>query len=57
MLEEIKPLPIGKVINPFGKIVMIGHVGERYYWFKNKCGVISMLPAKLVEEIKNVRRD
>lgn len=35
-------------MTPWGKIVAIGYVGERYYWCK-KGAVISMMPACAIE--------
>lgn len=32
----------------YGIVIAIGWVGERYYWMI-KCGVISMIPASMVE--------
>ncbi len=42
---------IGEYIKGYGKIIAIGWVGERYYWLKDKDGVISMMPASLIENI------
>ena len=45
-------LTLGTVIEPWGKLVAVGFVGERYYWFISKYGVITMLPASVVEPKK-----
>lgn len=34
----------------WGKIIAVGYVGERYYWMIDKYGVVSMMPADVVEE-------
>jgi hypothetical protein len=47
MIKKI--LPIGFKVKPWGRIVMVGWVDERYYWFKNK-NEISMIPATVVYE-------
>ena len=33
----------------FGIIVAVGWVGERYYWLIDRHGVVSMMPACVVE--------
>lgn len=33
----------------WGRIVAIGWIGERYYWMIDKHGVVSMMPASVVE--------
>ena len=33
-------------ITEWGELIAIGWVGERYYWFINEEGTISMTPAK-----------
>jgi hypothetical protein len=44
-------LRIGYISKEYGKLVAIGFVGERYYWFiKNK--VVSMIPASVIEEME-----
>lgn len=44
------PIPIDTVIEPWGAVVAVGISGtERMYWFKDKHGTISMIPADLVE--------
>ena len=43
------PLRLGTVTE-WGKIDMVGVTGgERYYWMTDKRGVVSMLPADVVE--------
>lgn len=39
-------LELGKIYEPYGKLIMIGWVGERYYWFE-KDGSIAMIPAQM----------
>lgn len=46
-MESDKLLPIGTE-TPWGKIEMIAYLGERYY-FMVKDGVVSMMPAFMVE--------
>jgi len=36
----------------WGKVVMVGYVGERYYWIIGKDKVVSMMPACVVEDKK-----
>lgn len=36
-------------VTPWGKVVAIGWVGERYYWMEDSHGVVSMMPADFVE--------
>lgn len=36
-------------ITPWGKVVAIGWVGERYYWLEGKDRTIAMMPATAVE--------
>ena len=43
-------LIIGTVVEPWGEIVAVGHVGERYYWLLDDDGTISMIPAPTIEE-------
>jgi len=36
---------------PYGKVVAVGMIeGERYYWFVDKHGTVSMIPAVAVEK-------
>jgi len=49
--KEIKIIPIGTKIKPYGVIKMVGWVGERYYWLIDKDNTISMMPASLIESI------
>lgn len=49
--ENKPPLPLGTEINPHGKISGIhSRGGERSYFFVNKKGAVSLIPAELVEE-------
>jgi hypothetical protein len=43
---------IGTIIKPYGRVSAIANgvsYGERYYFFTDKYGSVSMIPAKLVE--------
>jgi hypothetical protein len=40
----------------FGKVVAIGWIGERYYWLIKR-GVVSMLPASVVEKLLSVSHE
>jgi hypothetical protein len=45
-------LRIGEWYAPWGKLVMVGSLqGERYYWFVDAFGSISMMPACAVETV------
>lgn len=49
------PIEIGTVVKPWGTVMAVGiHGGERYYWLSNKYGVISMMPADVVETQKGI---
>lgn len=49
MSMESKPLALGTKVPNHGKIDMVGITGgERYYWLSKK-GVVSMLPASVIE--------
>jgi hypothetical protein len=39
------PLPVGTVLEPFGKVIA---VGEHYYWFLTKQG-LSLVPTSVIE--------
>lgn len=41
------PLPLGTMTR-WGKIAMVGWVGERYYWMVKGC-CVAMMPAGVVE--------
>lgn len=43
------PLPLGTRTN-WGIIKAVGWIGERYYWIVDKFGVVSMIPASIVEK-------
>lgn len=46
-------IPLDVVIEPWGRIAAIGVTGgERYYWFVDKDGCVSMIPAFMVEGIE-----
>lgn len=47
--ESPKPLRIGMNVRGYGRIIAVGYVGERYYWLKNASGVVSMMPADVIE--------
>lgn len=48
-LTATRPIPLGTVVKPWGRIDAIGILsGERYYWL-TKRGAVSMLPAILIE--------
>jgi len=62
MAEPRAPLPLGTVVKPYGKLVMIGtlpdtsgalfgSLAERYYWFKDRHGAIAMIPAYIIEDM------
>lgn len=54
MDSKMKPLKIGAVVKPYGKIAAIGWLqGERYYWLIDKYGTVSMMPAFVVEKYSN----
>lgn len=36
-------------ITEYGKVCAVGYVGERYYWLINDKGVVSMIPAIILE--------
>jgi hypothetical protein len=45
-----EPLPINRVVKPYGKIAAVGVIkGERYYWLVDARGDVSMMPADVVE--------
>lgn len=45
-----RPLMLGTNVNPWGKIGMVGVTGgERYYWLTDDRGMVSMIPADMVE--------
>ena len=47
---RLPPLPLGSETE-WGKIEMIGITGgERYYWMCDVSGVVSMIPAFMVEQ-------
>ncbi len=33
----------------YGEVVAVGWVGERYYWLRDRHGVVSMMPATAIE--------
>ncbi len=44
-------LSLGDTAKPYGKVVAVGMIeGERYYWFVDKHGTVSMIPAVAVEK-------
>jgi len=46
------PLQLGTLIKPYGKIAAVGMLkGERYYWLCDTWGVVSMMPASLIEKM------
>jgi hypothetical protein len=47
-VKTVSALALGAQ-TPFGEIVAIGWVGERYYWCIDASGVVSMMPASLIE--------
>ena len=56
VVEELRPpLYMGTEVPPFGRVVMIGHPGERYYWLQDKRGTISMIPAAVLEPMHDER--
>jgi len=44
-------LKIGDKVPPFGELIMIGWVGERYYWFKGRRGAVSMMPVAFIDQL------
>ena len=40
--------PLGTMTR-WGRVVMVGWVGERYYWMVDKHGSVAMMPADIVE--------
>lgn len=43
-------LELGERVEPYGTVEAIGLLsGERYYWLIDKHGVVSMMPADVVE--------
>lgn len=40
---------LGTTIEPWGKVVAVGWVGELYYWLIDSHGVVSMMPSYVVE--------
>ena len=55
-MQMSPPIPLGTYVKPWGKIVQVGWVGERYYWLMNKRGDIAMMPADVVENIVNLTK-
>ena len=55
MAQNNSILPLGTKTQ-WGKIVMIRWVGERYYWMIDKYGVISMMPADMMEATERMRK-
>lgn len=43
-------LRLGDVVDPYGKLVQIGWVGERYYWFIDDEGTVAMMPADSIDQ-------
>lgn len=50
-------IPLGTQIPPYGKVVAVGWVGERYYWMVDNKGVISMMPASMIEATLSAETD
>jgi hypothetical protein len=51
LVPKTKPLPLGAVIKPYGKIAAVGLTGgERYYWLIGKHGDVVMMPADVIEK-------
>lgn len=44
------PIPLGTIVKPYGEVVAIGYLGERYYWMERD-GVISMICGDVVERM------
>jgi len=44
-------LKLGEWYAPWGKLVAIRFDGERYYFFVDAFGVVSMMPASAVETV------
>lgn len=43
-------LMVGAVVPPWGRVVAVGTTGgERYYWLSGKSGIVSMIPAAMLE--------
>ena len=49
-LNSSYPLKLGTVVKPWGKIgAVLVTCGEPYYMMQGKGGVVSLLPAKMVQ--------
>ena len=44
------PIPLGTIVEPYGKVAQVGWVGERYYWLIDEEGTIAMMPADVIEQ-------
>lgn len=49
MTHLLSIMRIGTKIKPYGTLIAIGFVGERYYWFQDDNGAIAMIPAACLE--------
>lgn len=50
-MGERKPLFIGQIVKPWGRVAAVGMIGgERYYWLVDlRTKAVSMMPADTVE--------
>jgi hypothetical protein len=44
-----QPLSIGTQIKPYGKVIAIAWLGERYYFLSDERGSVAMMPATTIE--------
>jgi hypothetical protein len=52
------PIKLGSTVKPYGTVVGVGMIsGERYYWFTDHRGVVSMMPAIVVETIPATNKE
>ncbi len=51
-------LTLGKQYRPYGTLEAITSLdGERYYFFMARCGVVSMMPAMIMEPMYEAKRE